>query len=42
VTSGIFIDREAATWSALEGAGFELVRRWQESDWVAFEAVRAG
>jgi ribosomal protein L11 methyltransferase len=41
VTSGIFIDREAETWSALERAGFELVRRWHESDWVAFEAVRA-
>lgn len=42
VASGIFIDREADTWAALEGAGFELVRRWHESDWVAFEAVRAG
>lgn len=40
VTSGIFIDREADTWSALERAGFGLVRRWHESDWVAFEAVR--
>jgi ribosomal protein L11 methyltransferase len=41
VTSGIFIDRETDTWAALEGVGFELVRRWHESDWVAFEAVRA-
>ena len=40
VASGIFIDREADTWAALEGVGFELVRRWHESDWVAFEAVR--
>jgi ribosomal protein L11 methyltransferase len=40
VTSGIFIDREAETWAALERAGFELVRRWHESDWVAFEATR--
>jgi ribosomal protein L11 methyltransferase len=42
VTSGVFIDREADTWAALEAAGFALVRRWHESDWVAFEAVRAG
>ena len=42
VASGIFVDREADTWAALERAGFELVRRWHESDWVAFEAVRAG
>ena len=42
VTSGIFIDREADTWAALERAGFELVRRWHESDWVAFETVRPG
>jgi ribosomal protein L11 methyltransferase len=41
VTSGIFVDREADTWAALEGAGFDLVGRWHESDWVAFEAVRA-
>jgi ribosomal protein L11 methyltransferase len=40
VASGIFIDREAEAWSALERAGFTLVRRWHESDWVAFEAVR--
>lgn len=40
VASGVFIDREADTLGALESAGFELVRRWQETDWVAFEAVR--
>ena len=40
VASGIFLDREAQTWQALERAGFSLVRRWHESDWVAFEAVR--
>ena len=40
VASGIFIDREADTWAALERAGFSLARRWQESDWVALEAVK--
>jgi len=41
IASGVFIDREATTWTALQGAGFSLVRRWHESDWVAFEALRA-
>jgi ribosomal protein L11 methyltransferase len=41
ITSGIFVDRDADTWAALERAGFELVRRWHESDWVAFELTRA-
>jgi ribosomal protein L11 methyltransferase len=41
VASGIFIDREADAWEALERAGFRLVRRWHDSDWVAFEAVLA-
>ena len=40
IASGIFIDREAATWAALDQAGFGLVGRWAESDWVALEAVR--
>jgi ribosomal protein L11 methyltransferase len=40
IASGIFVDREAATWAALERAGFARIRRWHESDWVAFEAVR--
>jgi ribosomal protein L11 methyltransferase len=39
IGSGIFIDREAATKQALEGAGFEVTGRWHESDWVALEAV---
>ena len=39
IASGIFIDREAECWAALERAGFALVRRWHDSDWVAFEAV---
>ncbi|MFL5646556.1 MAG: 50S ribosomal protein L11 methyltransferase [Chloroflexota bacterium] len=42
IASGIFVDREAETWAALERAGFALVRRWHESDWVAFEAVLRG
>jgi ribosomal protein L11 methyltransferase len=41
VASGIFIDREADAWEAIERAGFRLVRRWHDSDWVAFEAVLA-
>jgi ribosomal protein L11 methyltransferase len=39
IASGIFIDREADTRAALERAGFELVGRRQESDWVALEAA---
>jgi ribosomal protein L11 methyltransferase len=39
VGSGIFIEREPATRRALEAAGFEIVRRWDETDWVALEAV---
>ena len=39
VGSGIFIDREPATRRALEAAGFEIVRRSDETDWVALEAV---
>ena len=27
---------------ALEAAGFEIVRRWHESDWVALEAGLPG
>ena len=39
IGSGIFIDRERAARRALESAGFEIVGRWHESDWVALEAV---
>ena len=42
IASGIFIDREPDTRAALEGAGFAIVRRWHESDWVALEALRPG
>ena len=42
IGSGIFIDREVDTRHALEGAGFEITARWQESDWVAMEAVLPG
>jgi ribosomal protein L11 methyltransferase len=37
IASGIFIDREPEVRVALEAAGFELVGRWHESDWVALE-----
>ncbi len=40
IASGIFIDREADTRAALQDAGFRVVGRWHESDWVALEAVR--
>jgi ribosomal protein L11 methyltransferase len=40
IASGIFIDREPETVAALEGAGFRMIGRWRESDWVALEAVR--
>jgi ribosomal protein L11 methyltransferase len=42
IGSGIFIEREPATRSALEAAGFEITRRLHESDWVALEAVLPG
>jgi ribosomal protein L11 methyltransferase len=42
IASGIFIDRESDVRTALEGAGLEIVRRRQESDWVALEASRPG
>ena len=42
IGSGIFIDREPATRGALEAAGFSITRRWDESDWVALEAVLPG
>ena len=42
IGSGIFIDREPETRRALEAAGFEIVRRWHESDWVALEAGLPG
>jgi len=42
IGSGIFIDREAATRQALEAAGFVISQRWDETDWVALEAVLPG
>ena len=42
IGSGIFIDREPGTRSALEAAGFEITGRRHESDWVALEAVVPG
>ena len=39
IGSGIFIDREGPTRAALEAAGFEITGRWDETDWVALEAV---
>jgi ribosomal protein L11 methyltransferase len=42
IGSGIFIDREPETRHALEAAGFEIGRRWHESDWVALEAGLPG
>jgi len=42
IASGIFIDREVAARQALEAAGFEITGRWDESDWVALEAILPG
>ena len=42
IGSGIFIDREPATRRALEAAGFEIIGRWFESDWVALEGRSPG
>jgi ribosomal protein L11 methyltransferase len=39
IASGIFIDREPETRLALERAGFQIVGRYHESDWVALDAV---
>ena len=40
IASGIFVDREPDVRQALEAAGFELVGRWAESDWVALAGRR--
>jgi ribosomal protein L11 methyltransferase len=40
LASGIFVDREAEVAAALSAAGFELVGRSSETDWVALDAVR--
>jgi len=40
IASGIFIDREPETRQALERAGFRIIGRYHESDWVALDAVR--
>jgi ribosomal protein L11 methyltransferase len=42
IASGIFVDREPAVRAAFESAGLRVTGRWDESDWVAIEAVREG
>jgi ribosomal protein L11 methyltransferase len=42
LASGIFVDREGEVVSALSAAGFELVNRSVEGDWVALDLRRAG
>ena len=42
IASGIFIDREPDVRAAFASAGFEIVRAWHESDWVALEATAPG
>jgi ribosomal protein L11 methyltransferase len=39
IASGIFVDREGEVESAFGRAGLPVVSRWQETDWVALEAV---
>jgi ribosomal protein L11 methyltransferase len=40
LASGIFLDREPKVRAAFESAGLEPVRRREEGDWVALEAIR--
>jgi ribosomal protein L11 methyltransferase len=40
ITSGIIAERAAEVEEALEAAGFELVERRQEGDWVAYAHVK--
>jgi ribosomal protein L11 methyltransferase len=40
VASGIFIDREPEVRVAFDAAGLEVVRRSDEGEWVALEAIR--
>jgi ribosomal protein L11 methyltransferase len=40
LTSGVFVDREAAVRVALEDAGLRVLRREAEGDWVALDAER--
>ena len=39
IASGIFVDREEEVQSAFVRVGLRVVKRWQERDWVALEAV---
>ena len=40
LASGIIVDREPEVRRAFGAAGFHLLRRWEEGDWVALEAER--
>ncbi len=40
LASGIIADREPEVRRAFGAAGFHLLRRWEEGDWVALEAER--
>jgi ribosomal protein L11 methyltransferase len=39
IASGIFVDREGEVQSAFGQVGLRVLQRWQETDWVALEAV---
>ena len=39
IASGIFADREAEVQLAFGAVGLRVVNRWQDTDWVALEAV---
>jgi ribosomal protein L11 methyltransferase len=39
VASGIFVDREPEVRSAFEAVGFRILRRYDETDWVALRAA---
>jgi ribosomal protein L11 methyltransferase len=40
LASGIIAEREPEVRRAFAAAGFHLLRRWDEGDWVALEAER--
>ena len=40
LASGIFVDREREVRAAFEAAGFGVIDRSTEGDWVALEAIR--
>jgi len=42
IASGIYVNKEEAVRRGLEGAGFEIMRRDEQEDWIAFTARKPG